>query len=131
LPLKAGKLDPLLELVQDEGMAATLFDHYNVVLELAFNRSTTVDFQGIGVLVAELNDLEVLFLEAEVWGTIKELPNDKAPRPDRFTGRFYKEAWPIIKLDVKNAINAFLVGSERASRPLVISVINDNVDYYD
>ena len=47
-------------------MAAALFDHYNVVLELAFNRSTTIDFQAIGVPVAKLNDLEVLFLEDEV-----------------------------------------------------------------
>ena len=38
---------------------------------------------------------------------ISDIPNDKAPVPDGFTGRFYKTAWPIIKVDAMSAFNAF------------------------
>lgn len=42
-----------------------------------------------------------------MWSTICELPSDKAPGPDDFTGLFYKIAWPIIKNDIVAAFNAF------------------------
>jgi hypothetical protein len=48
-----------------------------------------------------------LFSEDEVWEVIKELPNDKAPGPDGFTGIFYKLAWDVIKPEIMNAFNAF------------------------
>jgi hypothetical protein len=44
--------------------------------------------------------------EEEVWNTIKQLPPDKAPGPDGFTGRFYKACWSIIKKDIMAAILA-------------------------
>jgi hypothetical protein len=44
--------------------------------------------------------------EEEVWSTIKQLPADKAPGPDGFTGRFYKTCWQIIKGDIMAAISA-------------------------
>lgn len=48
-----------------------------------------------------------MFSEDEVWEVIKELPNDKAPGPDGFTGIFYKLAWDVIKPEIMNAFNAF------------------------
>jgi hypothetical protein len=35
-----------------------------------------------------------------------QLPSDKAPGPDGYTGRFYKVCWPIIKRDVMAVISA-------------------------
>jgi hypothetical protein len=37
---------------------------------------------------------------------VNELPLDKAPGPDGFTGRFYRSAWSIIKRDVIRAFDA-------------------------
>ena len=42
----------------------------------------------------------------EVWRTIQQLPPDKAPGPDGFTGSFYKSCWPIIKNDIMAAFSA-------------------------
>jgi hypothetical protein len=42
----------------------------------------------------------------EVWNTIRSLPNDKAPGPDGFTGRFYKPCWNIIKVDLMAVVSA-------------------------
>ena len=53
----------------------------------------------LGINAHDLSDLELPFTE-EVWRTIKQLPSDKAPGPDGYTGRFYKVCWPIIKEDI-------------------------------
>lgn len=54
--------------------------------------------------------LEAPISETEVWNVIKNLPPDKAPGPDGFTGRFYKECWAIIKADIMAAIGAVHAG---------------------
>lgn len=50
--------------------------------------------------------LDAPFSVDEVWTTIKDMPLDKAPVPDGFTGRFYKSCWSIIKGDVLAALEA-------------------------
>jgi hypothetical protein len=41
----------------------------------------------------------------EVWNTVKQLPGDKPPGLDGFTGRFYKNCWQIIKGGIMRAIS--------------------------
>jgi hypothetical protein len=53
-----------------------------------------------------LSVLEAPVSDQEVWETIKELPPDKAPGPDGFTGLFCKACWPVIKTDVMAAVSA-------------------------
>jgi len=54
------------------------------------DRDYTIDLGEIGIQEHELSLLDVPFSEEEVWATIKDMPMDKAPGPDGFTGRFYK-----------------------------------------
>lgn len=42
-----------------------------------------------------------------------ELPSDRAPGPDGYTGYFYKSTWSVIKQDVIAALNAFFFGDSR------------------
>ena len=60
----------------------------------------------MGISEHNLSELDLPFTEEEVWSTIKQMPSDKAPGPDGFTGRFYKTCWPIIKEDIMAAISA-------------------------
>lgn len=53
-----------------------------------------------------LSELDLPFSEQETWDTIRNLPSNKAPGPDGFTGRFYKVCWNIIKKDVLKAVGA-------------------------
>jgi hypothetical protein len=95
------------QLVTDHSMAHALYEFYKAILGSCFERSRRVDFLAIGVPSAQLDHLENLFSEEEVWSVIKEMPSDKAPGPDGFSGRFYKLTWGIIKGDVMNSVNAF------------------------
>jgi hypothetical protein len=67
-------------------------------------RERTIDLEALGLPRHALSDLDSPFSEHEVWETIGELPSDKAPGPDGFTGRFYKVCWSTIKDDILAAI---------------------------
>jgi hypothetical protein len=58
----------------------------------------------------DLSHLDAPFTTEEAWATVKDLPMDKAPGPDGFTGRFYKTCWGIIGSDVLAALNAIYGG---------------------
>jgi hypothetical protein len=60
----------------------------------------------LGLQQHDLSSLDAPISEEEVHNTINLLPNDKAPGPDGFMGRFYKACWDVIKGDVMAAINA-------------------------
>lgn len=61
----------------------------------------------------ELSALGAPISEEEVWTVIKNMPQDKAPGPDGFTGRFYRACWQIIKTDIMAAIGALHGGDSR------------------
>jgi hypothetical protein len=62
--------------------------------------SCALDFEELGLPKLDLQDFGQLFTEAEIWEVIKELPLDKAPGLDGFTGRFYRSCWSIIRGDI-------------------------------
>jgi hypothetical protein len=96
-----------MELVHNEEMAEALFNHFVAILGQPFQRRQNIDLQAIGIPSTVFQQLDGLFSEQEVWETISELPADKAPGPDGFSGLFYKLAWPTIKADIMRAFNAF------------------------
>lgn len=95
------------EIVANEQMACALWEFYNSVLGSDFERPHRLNLQALGVPTFDLAILEEPFTEEEVWAVIRDLPNERAPGPDGYTGLFYKTAWPIIKFDILAAFNAF------------------------
>jgi hypothetical protein len=55
----------------------------------------------------DLQHLGDPFTEEEVLHAIKQLPVDKAPVLDGFTGFFLKKCWAIIKEDLMRVIHQF------------------------
>jgi hypothetical protein len=86
--------------------ARLIHEFYEGLLGTTWNREHTIDLQALGIPAYDLADLDVPFTEKEVWETIKQLPSDKAPGPDGFTGVFYKLCWSVIKEDIMAAMSA-------------------------
>jgi len=86
--------------------AAVIDEFYVNLLGSCIAREHTINLAKLGISEHNLSELDLPFTEEEVWSTIKQMPSDKAPGPDGFTGRFYKTCWPIIKEDIMAAISA-------------------------
>jgi hypothetical protein len=54
--------------------------------------------------LTDLNVFGDLFTEAEVKSAIDQMPSDKAPGPNGYTGAFFKKCWDIIKGDLMRVI---------------------------
>ena len=97
-----------------DAMEQAIFEHFRGVFGTAGHAEGTVDFAALGIEQQDLALLEQVVSEEEVWNAIKALPPDRAPRPDGYTGAFYKHSWSVIKHDVLAAINATLFGDCKA-----------------
>jgi hypothetical protein len=78
--------------VQEEETAEALFSFYNNLLGTPVPPNRFLNFQELGIPSLDLSTLEDMFTEVEIWQAITQLPSDKAPGPDRFTGLFHKVA---------------------------------------
>lgn len=89
-----------------EDKAEVLLNYYTNLIGSVENREHTLDLEALGIQQHDLEALDAPISEEEVWTVIKQLPADKAPGPDGFTGRFYKSCWPTIKEDIMAAVSA-------------------------
>jgi hypothetical protein len=96
-----------------EDKADEIFRFYDSLLGTCEQRDISINLDNLELSQHDLSDLELPFSEEEVWDTIKQLPSDKAPGPDGFTGRFYKQCWGIIKSDMMAALAAVHCGNLR------------------
>ncbi|XP_066396001.1 uncharacterized protein [Miscanthus floridulus] len=69
--------------------ASIIDDFYNSLLGTRVDRENMVDLTELGLNTHDLTKLDLPFT-VEVWRTIEQLPPDKVPGPDGFTGRFYR-----------------------------------------
>ena len=81
--------------------------HFSAMLAAPPSRTKDLRWDNLTFPAVELESLDTPFTEAEILNAIKQLPSDKSPGPDGFTGLFFKRCWPIIKPDVVAAVNAF------------------------
>lgn len=96
-----------IDITSNDQMAEAVYEHYKGLLGIPFQHAATINFDNLGLHQHDLDMLDVCFSEFEIWTAIQELPPDKAPGTDGFTGLFYKLEWSIIKSNVMNAFNAF------------------------
>ena len=82
-------------------------NHFSEVTKRGQPRTTDINWDNIPVPACDLTDLGTAFSEKEVKKAIFDLPNDKAPGPDGYSGAFFKACWEIIKDDILLAVNHF------------------------
>jgi hypothetical protein len=84
-----------------------VFNHFVSLLGRTQTRSVALNWSHLGYERQDLSNLEDLFEEDEIKKVIMQLPNEKAPGPDGFIGLFYSKCWPIIRMDLLEALRAF------------------------
>jgi hypothetical protein len=85
-------------------------DYFNNIIGLKESRTNAFNWDLLNLtcltnVMAEPMDRP--FSELEVRQAIQQLPSEKAPGPDSFTGVFYCCCWNIIKGEVLNASSSF------------------------
>uniref|UniRef100_A0A0A9D8Y1 Reverse transcriptase domain-containing protein n=1 Tax=Arundo donax TaxID=35708 RepID=A0A0A9D8Y1_ARUDO len=106
-----------------EDKQRAVFYYYVNLLGTATQRASTLNLEDFHSRQHDLNSLEVPFTATKVWSTVKDLPLDKAPGPDGFTGQFYQTCWPIIQEDIMRALLAVQHSSVSKLRLLNIAFI--------
>jgi len=93
-------------LFRDEEMADVTFNHFNAIFGSGGDQLNLINLEAL--ILRPLHDahIDICFSEEEIWQAVTDMPSDKAPGPDGFTGLFYKMAWPIIKNDILMAFHA-------------------------
>jgi len=93
-------------LVKDEEIADAIFNHFNTILGTRCEQLCHLNLEQLNLIPLEDANLDHCFGEDEIWQAIADMPSDKAPEPDGFTGLFYKTACSIIKGDIFRAFQA-------------------------
>jgi hypothetical protein len=94
-------------------MEQAMYDHFSRVFGTAVHSGMTLNFDSLAVPLLSLEELDANITEDETTRAIQELPADRAPGPDGFTGAFYKASWTAIRVEVMEAIEAFNSGDHR------------------
>ena len=82
-------------------------NHFTNLMACPQERTRDFNWNVLQLQNPDLTSLDDPFTEQEILHAIKQLPSDKAPGPDGFTGLFFKTYWNIIKQDVVAAVNYF------------------------
>jgi len=97
-----------------QDMEEALTVHFTSVFGQPGEGGFAVDYDSLGFAPADLSALDTPISMEAVWAAIKDMPPDRAPGPDGFTGAFYRSAWEVIKEDKMAGINCVLYGESRA-----------------
>jgi hypothetical protein len=84
-----------------------IHDHFATVMGRGPPREYDFNWESIAFSEVPMTGIEDPFSEEEVHNAISQMPADKVPSPDGFTGAFFKKCWPTMKEDVLCAINSF------------------------
>jgi hypothetical protein len=98
-----------------ERMEEIFSDSFHSIIGTARAREHTLTLEYLGMQQIDLQGIEAIFTEEEVWSVIKELHPDRAPGPDGYIGAFFQKAWGIIKNDIMAALIKLFMGMDEDS----------------
>jgi hypothetical protein len=67
-----------------------IHSHFSQILGTAATRTKAINWQALGYVHHDLEDLDAPFTEEEIATVIKQMSPEKAPEPDGFIEPFYK-----------------------------------------
>ena len=93
-----------VELSQDEDKAEAFFQHFDGILGTPGSRPTKLDLSILNLSSIGEQQLDHCLSEEEIWQTILDIPSDKAPGPDGFTGAFLNAFHALWALDGRSLL---------------------------
>ena len=81
----------------NDEMAEAVYEHFDSILGSRGNQQNLIALHELRLPSVQEVLLDECFSEEEIWQAELDMPTDKTPGPDGFTGMFYRAAWPIIK----------------------------------
>jgi hypothetical protein len=84
-------------------MVSAVFEHFDDMLGSRGDQLNLLNLEELNLPSIHNTLLDHCFSEEEVWQAIMEMPTDKAPGPDGFTGLFFSSAWQLLKEDIMKA----------------------------
>lgn len=108
---------------EEEAKAGIVYDYYNDLVGRPFSRRLRINLDALGLPRVDLSDQAEPFTVEEIARIIHATPSDRAPRPDGFSGAFYKVAWEVIRADVVRVFHALWEGDFRSFQHLNASVM--------
>ena len=90
-----------------ESKADAIFNHYSSLFGHPPERTTSLNWEAIGLQHHDLAHLEDEFTEEEIKAIVDDIAAEKAPGPDGYIGVFLKSSWQVIKSDILLALNYF------------------------
>lgn len=82
-------------------------DHFSTMLQKKPRPHSDLNWNNINFNQCDMSSLDEPFSEHEALDAIGDMPKDKAPGPDGFTGAFFKASWEVIKADIMAVVNSF------------------------
>ncbi|KAJ1259499.1 hypothetical protein BS78_10G160700 [Paspalum vaginatum] len=75
--------------ISHEEKAATILEHFNKIMGRPLPRRHDLNWEELNLPTQDLSVLDAPFVEEEIKNAILQMPGDKAPRQDGFTGVFF------------------------------------------
>jgi mannosylglycoprotein endo-beta-mannosidase len=84
-----------------------IHNHFQKVMHKSDDREVDFNWDALHFEEQNLTNLGDPFSEEEVRNAINQMPCDKAPGPDGFTGLFFRKCWHTIKGDIMKVVEHF------------------------
>ena len=84
-----------------------IHEHFSKVMKRGPRSRKDFNWEELNLEPLDLHGLGAPMAKCEVLEAINDMPSDKAPGPDGFTGLFFKKCWGIIKTDLMTVISHF------------------------
>ena len=84
-----------------------ILDHFSEVMKKGNTCNKDLNWEELNLEVHNLHGLDSPITVEEVREAINDMPSDKVPGPDGFTGAFFKKCWDVIKFDMMRVIHQF------------------------
>jgi hypothetical protein len=97
-------------------------DHFENLLGTHSPASSRFNWERLGLSSLDLSDLDLPFSMEELKHAIDDMPVDKAPGPDGFSGCFFHVCWDTVKEDLLAALQQLYLLDRRGLKRINTSL---------